>query len=413
MRATTWLAMGWMACASCAVGCGSSDPPAGAPSGPTYYEDIAPIVAEHCAGCHQAGGIAPFSLDRHEDALEVAEAIEVATRERTMPPWGVDNSGDCHTYEDARWLTDAQIETIAAWVNGDRAAGDPASAPAPAPLPKLQGATRSVEMASEYLPNPSVDDDYRCFVLDPLLDADAFLTAYEVVPGEARTVHHVLLFALSSPEADAEALALDEAEAGGGYTCFGGPGVGDFRFLAAWAPGTGATVYPEGTGLKVWSGRKTIMQVHYNLAAGPLPDRTRVDMVLEPSVAEEASVLPLAHLEMELPPGQASTSTTFETVVDDDVTASILGVYPHMHTLGRSLRVERDRAGQTTCVTSVPRWDFGWQRFYFYDGEPVDAQPGDVFRIRCDYSTQGRTEPVGWGEGTADEMCLAGFYFLP
>ena len=29
---------------------------------PTYHDDIAPLLYEHCVKCHKEGGIAPFSL---------------------------------------------------------------------------------------------------------------------------------------------------------------------------------------------------------------------------------------------------------------------------------------------------------------------------------------------------------------
>ena len=270
-------------------------------------------------------------LSSSEDAAAVAELIASTTASRAMPPYGVDASGDCNRYTDARWLSDAQIARIAAWVEAGAVEGDLRRAGRPRPV-ELNGVTHGIQMPAETSPDDSLADDYRCFLLDPGVAEDAFLAAYEVLPGEPRSVHHVVLFALATKEADAEATALDAAEQGPGYTCFGGPGTGDFRFLAAWAPGTGPTVYPEGTGLPMLGGRKTVMQVHYNLAAGALADRTRVDLVIAPSVAEEAIVLPLAHpRDLELPPGQAHVETGMEVVGDEDLNARILGVYPHMH----------------------------------------------------------------------------------
>jgi cytochrome c553 len=30
---------------------------------PSFARDVAPVLADKCAGCHQPGGIAPFSLE--------------------------------------------------------------------------------------------------------------------------------------------------------------------------------------------------------------------------------------------------------------------------------------------------------------------------------------------------------------
>ena len=48
----------------------------------------------------------------------------VALSLRTMPPFAVDNSGSCHTYKDARWLTDDELDLIAAWDAAGAPEGD-------------------------------------------------------------------------------------------------------------------------------------------------------------------------------------------------------------------------------------------------------------------------------------------------
>jgi hypothetical protein len=74
----------------------------------------------------------------------------------------------------------------------------------------------------------------------------------------------------------------------------------------------------------------------------------------------------------------------------------------------------------------TPQWDFNWQRVYEYDAlahEGIRVKAGDKVRIRCEYDNTlnnpgvvealaelGLTEPieVNMGEGSLDEMCLAG-----
>ena len=61
------------------------------------------------------------------------------------------------------------------------------------------------------------------------------------------------------------------------------------------------------------------------------------------------------------------------------------------------------------CVTGVRRWDFEWQRLYFYD-EPVRMESGDAAWVTCTYDLTDAPGNVSWGWGTRDEMCLMGFY---
>ena len=63
------------------------------------------------------------------------------------------------------------------------------------------------------------------------------------------------------------------------------------------------------------------------------------------------------------------------------------------------------------CLADVPRYDFGYQQFFFYqDPIVVPPGPGGTFTISCTYDTRGETQTTHWGEGTNDEMCIAALY---
>jgi len=52
---------------------GDGEPPPEARA--TWYQDVGPILSEHCMSCHQPGGIAPFSLTEYQDAVETSEMM--------------------------------------------------------------------------------------------------------------------------------------------------------------------------------------------------------------------------------------------------------------------------------------------------------------------------------------------------
>ena len=60
--------------------------------GPTYWEDVEPIIAGKCSMCHQAAGVGPFSFDSYESVMAMRDAISVSVSNRSMPPWLADNS---------------------------------------------------------------------------------------------------------------------------------------------------------------------------------------------------------------------------------------------------------------------------------------------------------------------------------
>ncbi len=390
---------------ACSEPGGSSSPP----RIPTYHEDVAPLLAEHCVSCHHTGGIGPFSLENYEDARRTAEAIHISTAARSMPPFVLDNSGDCNTYVEGRWLSDAQIETLGAWSRAGAPEGTPAegSPPAPKSVAKLARVDKTVAMQTEYTPDAAVFDDYRCFLVDPGLAEDLFITGFDVRPGVANMVHHLTLFAVDSKDAETKAEALDAAEPGPGYSCLDDLRVDDTRWLVGWGPGGGALQFPEGTGLRMRAGRKAILQIHYNQENGLSPDRTQIDLMTAPRVPKEATVRRIAATNLHLPPRQKAVDQTANQDVQRDLT--LWGLWPHMHKLGTGMHVSASHGGQEKCLARVNDWDFHWQGFAHYT-TPIRLSQGDDMRITCTYDTLSRDAVTSWGQGTNDEMCIAFFY---
>lgn len=386
-----------------------------APASVTYYEHVRPLLVESCTTCHVEGGVAPFALTTYEAAVEVAERMREVTAERTMPPFLADNSGSCNTWSNHRGLTDAEIATVDAWVRAGTPAGDPTiPAPPPASLPRLASVDATLRMAAPYATDATIDDEYRCFVLETGLTQDMFLTGYDVAPGNVQRVHHVIVYSPASDAAATRARERDAAESErDGYTCYGGAGV-DAAPVVLWAPGTGATRFPRGTGIQLRAGRPLVMQVHYNNQVPrdvPATDLTEVQL----SLAETASpaFLPmLADLDLALPPRTAevveSARSAFDRVIPVP-SVRVWGIFPHMHTLGRSLRVDINRPDADQCLIDVPRWDFHWQMAYWLS-DPIEVTPQDAATITCTFDTRSRDTVTRFGEGTEDEMCLAFVY---
>ena len=409
-----------------AFGCDSAEPEGGdggadaglvdssTPSdAPTYYGDVRPIVVDNCQMCHVEGGIAPFALETYQQAFEVGERMAQVTHDRIMPPYLADTSGDCRTFANDRTLTQAEIDTIGQWYEGGRLEGDPTTPmPDAPPVLHLPRTDTALEMPEVYTVNSSLDDDYRCFVVESTTTETTFVTGYEVIPGNTERVHHVIVY---NPVSEAQAQAardLDAAEGGtgSGFTCFGGPRV-DAPPLAIWAPGTGATLYPRGTGIELVAGRAQVVQVHYNnLVAGDVSteDRTQIKLMTA-DTANQAYLFPIINGGISLPPRMESVTQSYtQSLSMLPVQLRAWGMFPHMHTLGRQLRVVLN--GTTDqCMINVPRWDFNWQLAYWYDS-PVPISPTDSVTISCTYNTMSRDETVTWGDGTQDEMCLSFVY---
>ena len=351
---------------------------------------------------------------------------------------------------------------------------DPAEASASARRVPLRAGERRevVRMPAAYTPSAPTGvgtDDYRCFLLDPGVTEDSYVTGFDVLPGNRKVVHHVILFRVPADKV-AAARAKDAATPGEGWTCFGGSGIGgdpgggapgdggnpldDAPWLGAWAPGGSEQVYAKGFGAPLDRGSRIVMQVHYNLLEGssadtsatrlrlapatkditalqtqlfpaPVELRCRPDHADGPLCSRDAAVADvknrfgdgpgstadLLHLICGTdPPGEVQTCTRAVTSPE-----TIRGVAGHMHLLGRAIRIEVNQGMRTArTLLDVPVWDFDDQGSRAVDG--VRLRAGDTVSVTCRHdqslrdrlpSFEGQPDKyVVWGEGSTDEMCL-------
>jgi hypothetical protein len=448
---------------------GSAEARSGA--APSFTRDVAPVIRDKCAGCHRLGGIAPFAFRTAHDVSSRATLVAAAVQARRMPPWPPGPASPRYAGQRARTLTQTERDTILRWVRtGARVDGNRVGPPPVAETRALPGErTLRLTLPQAYVPRAGggATDDYRCFLLDPKLRSDAFVTSARIEPGAPSVVHHVILFRVPAAGA-AAARALDRGSPGAGWSCFGGTGVDapgsgasvldDAPWVAAWAPGWGAGRLPDGVGVPLPAGSRIVMQVHYNLLNGARADRSRAVLTTAPAGARlaplETTLLP-APVELPCPRGETGPLCDRTTALLDlgrkygqrnalvpvgllllcgkdagqppsgPVTScdrrisrptTIHTVAGHMHLLGRSIRVELNPGtARRTVLLDIPRWDFHWQAAYAL-AVPVRARAGDVLRVTCRHdaslraglsSAAARTPRYTlWGEGTTDEMCL-------
>ncbi len=439
---------------------GSSGTDSGSTPNITFHKDVEPLLQRSCQGCHATGGIAPFALVAYADAKLRASLIVQRTAAGIMPPWGAVATPDCspsRPWKNDIRLTSTEIGTLKAWHDQGDVEGDPKDAPpalAPAPL-GLQGSNLELQPPAGFSITSPTKDQFRCFVLDPMLSAAAYVNGSFIVPGNASIVHHALVFL--DPNGASKAKVTDPVTQS--YDCFGGPGLVNTGLLAAWAPGGIPVDYPPDSGAKLDAGTLLVMQVHYHphsASAQLTADQTKFQMRLasSPPTHSAATVLignfstaikngtglvagpndPPTGPAFVIPPDVTGYTKTMQfTVPKGTKTLHVAGIGGHEHYVGTAVSITIVRSspaqGQAAneCLLSIPRWDFDWQRFYAYDAtldQTPTATAGDVLQVKCTYdntlnnpkvalslSDQGLTQPqrVSLGETTLDEMCLGAF----
>ncbi len=331
--------------------------------------------------------------------------------------------------------------------------------------------TVTLESPKPYTPHaqPGTFDDYHCTLINPHIVANSYIVASQFYPG-SKEVHHAILF-LVPPNL---AAAAEHADKGGkGWSCFGEapiPSTGSDQisntpWLTAWGPGAPENVEPAGTGVPLPAGSLVIEQIHYNLLIGDKPVHAKLELQLVPAATRLKPISlglyaappdipcpagehgPLCNRAASLaytgrefgqsqvdfinlleqicgrnpvdPPASDTTSCTWPV----GQTAEVVRVAAHMHLLGVSMRVVLNPGTSGSKVLlDVPNYDFNYQRSYNMSA-PVLVKPQDRIQVSCTYNPLLRQELpytrnlppqyITWGDGSADEMCLAIVLMVP
>lgn len=411
------------------------------PNAPTWYQDVAPTVIAKCSGCHREGGVAPFSLQTYEESAPWAEALALTVEGHRMPPFAADDTDECEMNvgwkEDLR-LSDEEKEALRAWADAFAPEGDPETAAPVAEPPSVELTTvdTTLQMQSPVtIGGPS--DSFLCFSLDPGLTEDRYLQALQIVPGNEKIVHHVLIYV------DAEAESAAQAGEDGWFECSGGSIGGDL--IGAWAPGAVPARPPEGAGMLVPAGARLVMNVHYHPtgAGDEIDDSTAIEIDwLDERPAWLAQFALVGNgdglvagpndengIEFRIPPNVSDhTETMLYTIPPEYPELRLWGIGAHMHYVGVDMLIgvqrETSPGPSEECLLHTPYYSFEWQRLYNYDASLDDAiriAGGDKLYMRCIYDNtmnnpgvvealgqQGLSEPIEvvLGEETLDEMCL-------
>jgi hypothetical protein len=379
----------------------------------TFNKQIVRLFQQHCQVCHRPGEAAPFSLTTYRDAYPWRQQIVLATQSHKMPPWKpVVGHGD---FTGVRRLSDPEIALIKRWVESGASEGDARDLPPAREFPNGWSAgTPDLILTPETVFDvpASASDLYRCFTIPTSFKEDRWVSASEVMPGNRKIVHHVLTFIDTSGVSE----SLDNADPGLGYTCFGGPGFVPQGGLGGWAPGARPAIMPDGVGLLLPAGARVVIQVHYHNHGVATTDRTAIGLhFARKPIDKRARSIPVLNQTFLIPAGAVRHEVRASYTLPPTWNLHAIGIAPHMHLLGREMRVTATYPdGTRRPLIYIDDWDFNWQGTYNYT-VPVRLPGGTRIDVEAifDNSSGNPRNPnsppkdVTWGEATTDEMVIA------
>ena len=427
---------------------------AGKPTAPpTFAKDVAPIVFNKCATCHRPGEVAPMSLLSYEDVRPWAKAIKTKVSNREMPPWGADPKESLPMRNDNS-LTQAQIDTIVAWVDAGAPKGNVADMP---PAPKYTtGWTNGtepdvvLEMPVEFEIPAEGELGVQMFYSKVPWNEDRFAEIVELKPSNRAVLHHAGIFFVDIPEGskivDGRIVGADGriiGDRGSRGLPSTDSGLAGSSKLLSWVPGRGLDHHRPDIGKRIPGGKYINWQLHYNVTGRVEHDRTKLGIWFNKvpvthevlirqagdplaTTAKGMSIYRAEGKEVEykaiegstdrrrtgtpnIPPYVENWHLTGITPVTEDIT--LYAMSPHMHLRGKSLKwVVTYPDGHEQVILNVPKFDFNWQ-FNYELAEPLHIPAGSkISGIGVyDNSVRNKWNPgpqleVYWSEQSWDEM---------
>src|SRR5256885_8530641 len=156
----------------------------------TFNKHVLPILQKNCQTCHRPREIAPMSFLTYQDVRPWAKAIKIAVVKRQMPPWFADPAYG-HFANDKR-LTDADIATLGAWVDGGAVEGDAKDKPAPIAFHDGWNIEPDmiVEMPKDFDVPAAGTVNYKNILVKVNFPEDVWVVAAEMRPGNSQVLHH-------------------------------------------------------------------------------------------------------------------------------------------------------------------------------------------------------------------------------
>ncbi|HLG15963.1 MAG TPA: cytochrome c [Blastocatellia bacterium] len=420
----------------------------------TFSKDVAPILFKNCAECHRPGEAAPMSLLSFKDARPWARSIREKVATREMPPWHADpHYGE---FSNDRRLSQEQVDTVVAWVDGGAKEGDLKDLP-PAPL-FVEGWTIGkpdmvLTMPEEFTLDATGPDEYQYFEIPTNFTEDKYVTMAEARPGNRKIVHHIIAFVQPPPPDGKPQMKLTKEQiekyraqrekdsifyrdgflmrmkpdvpvyddgcalaSGGIGERRDGTGGGEFQMgtlLAGFAPGMNAGVFEPGTAKKIPKGSKIIFQMHYSKVAGSVQkDRSMVGLIFAKGTPDrEVKTWPIANNYFMIPPGAGHHKVTACWTAKEDT--HLTTMMPHMHLRGAAMQFKAFYPdGRSEVLLDVPNYSFSWQTVYRLK-KPAALPKGTkvVVTAYFDNSTKNKynpdpSKPVRFGEPTYDDMMI-------
>lgn len=365
----------------------------------SYAKDVAPILIEKCAPCHQTGGVAPWAIDRYETVTGRSAMMREAVMTRRMPPWDADPAHGSFSTDPS--LSNTQIRALVHWIDAGSPRGDgpdPLAQAKPTMLPEwpLGKPDLIIEVPPQSIPAGGVIE-YHYINIPLPVDRDVWVRAVDMRPSNRAVMHHSLVFVIYPPQLRAR--QPDWMSGANSY-------------FAAYVPGYNVEPFPRDTGQLLPKGSALRFQLHYNAVGHATTDSPRLALYFHKRPpAREFVVESAQNAGFRIPANAPDYPVEARYVFKKG--ALLHAMFPHLHMRGSRVSYEaRYPNGRREMLLSVSRYRFDHQTLYLLRRpKPLPAGTEIMVRGAFDNSPLNPANPdpskeVIWGRQSWDEMFI-------
>jgi hypothetical protein len=386
---------------------------------PTFTKDVAPILLEHCAACHN-------ELLSYDAARSSAKAIAEQVRTRAMPPWPADPARSLKFRNDAR-LNERDITTIVAWVDAATPKGDDKDLPPVSDRarqwlnPEGRAPDAVISLPAIHV-GPTGEVPYIQQLIKVPVAGDKWLVAMQLLPGNRNLLHHMGITEVTLPEgmgpeqvnefaAIARKYGIPDGSAANIRPAVEDPdNAGTYDMLGVYTPGSTFEGFTDDSGKLLKGGKNYYINfnIHYTTTGKPESDRSQLGLwfrstppghqLIRAPVAVDTIIAAGKELLTDSPGTKAEgTRVAIPPIPAYAQNHEVVGIsaytqpvtlyqlQPHAHMRAKDFKyVVVYPEGRELVVLTVPTYDFHWQLAYQLE-RPLTLPPGSKLIVTAHY----------------------------
>lgn len=382
----------------------------------SWAGEVAAIFQDKCQECHRPNSIAPMPLLTYDEAKVFAPVIKYRVENRVMPPWHINPNVGVQDFTNDRGLSEAERQTIIAWVDQGAPQGDMSKAPEAREfddalvwrLENELGDPPDLVVESESYDLAAVTQDKWFRPTTPTgLTEEKWVKAIEIRPKNMesrRVVHHSLAFLVQDEGSRAKEGLPEDVNIPFGPSLF-----------MEWAVGKAGQIFRPDTGKLMLPGSQITWEMHLHANGERVPNaQVELAVWFHDEPPEHRTILSMFDAQgpnsLDIPPREiAVTQGTFVLAGP----ARIENFQPHMHMRGKAMSMEAIYPnGSREILSFVDNFQWNWQINYVYEEDSAPLVPKGTMIVTTAWHDNTEANPynpdpnqwVGWGDRTVDEM---------